>query len=161
MANIYSQAEQVIVWLGEGDQESELAFQLIDSIRQSIGTYAQKQSAQKAPMENTLGGDAPPLRTPSHAPEWIAYRSLLCRPWFTRVWIFQEITLSRKAAIICGDKSVSFGLFSMVYGVILSWDHTFLPGHERHLINDTKITKSMFMAHSMISKNIPSQIRGH
>jgi hypothetical protein len=39
---------------------------------------------------------------PSEDPVWPAVRSLLQRPWFSRVWTFQEIVLAQEAVLYCG-----------------------------------------------------------
>src|SRR5258708_432553 len=48
--------------------------------------------------------------------KWNGLRDLVERPWFTRLWVLQEVGLSRRAIAFCGNYSVEFGeivLFSL------------------------------------------------
>jgi hypothetical protein len=49
-----------------------------------------------------------PIQYPAtDAPVWSAVRSILQRPWFSRVWTFQEIVLAKKAVLCCGAHTLS------------------------------------------------------
>jgi hypothetical protein len=47
-----------------------------------------------------------------NSPQWKALDALLTRPWFTRVWVLQELVLSRDAVLICGQRSICWEDFS-------------------------------------------------
>jgi hypothetical protein len=47
-------------------------------------------------------------------------QSLLCRNWFKRVWIIQEVASARVAKIVCGGKSVSASIFSLTPSLLES-----------------------------------------
>lgn len=49
---------------------------------------------------------------------WPAFFSLANRPWFRRVWTYQEIELARKATVLCGSSTVDW--------VIFEWSHKHL-----------------------------------
>ncbi|KAF4997561.1 hypothetical protein FGRMN_3766 [Fusarium graminum] len=83
MGDIYKSARQVIVWLGEAADNSHLVFEhLKDSLDESL--------------------DDPPVVTESKRRAWNA---LVKRPWFFRTWVIQEISLARRAVIMCGKDS--------------------------------------------------------
>jgi hypothetical protein len=46
-------------------------------------------------------------------PQWKALDALLARPWFTRVWVLQEVILSKDAVLICGQRSICWEDFSL------------------------------------------------
>ena len=83
MADIYKEAAQVRVWLGNENDESQKAFKFIRHIL-SMELFDRL-------VEDTVT-----------APEWDAFRSLLQMSWFKRRWIVQEIAFARKAAVYCG-----------------------------------------------------------
>src|SRR5947208_3450716 len=39
---------------------------------------------------------------------WLAFSTLLKRPWFSRAWIVQEVSVAKDAHVICGDYSVTW-----------------------------------------------------
>src|SRR5205814_216764 len=39
---------------------------------------------------------------------WLAIGSLFQRPWFSRVWVVQEVAVSREVVFACGEKRVPF-----------------------------------------------------
>lgn len=107
MDSIYTVAKGTLVWLEPEEHDSEKALMMLSYLGKRV-------------IENSNGyierrPDAPP-RQPDE-PIWeslteeLPYEegdkrsiiSLLERPWFTRLWIRQEIALATKAAILCGN----------------------------------------------------------
>jgi len=78
MGDIYKSAKQVVVWLGDAADDSHLVF---DQFK-----------------DDTVADSPTPPEVKRQA--WLA---LLRRPWFYRTWVIQEIALSRRALIMCGD----------------------------------------------------------
>lgn len=76
---IYQSADQVIVWLGDGTAESQYAMDWLK--------YGFKYPILK---DHTV-------------------IKLLQRPWFTRIWVLQEVPMARKGPIVrCGDDEISW-----------------------------------------------------
>lgn len=96
MNSIYRNAENVIVWIGEHANNSELAL-------------AGMRYLEVPENRKDLFGSA-------HEPECMErlnelYNSLLAfyrRPWFRRTWIRLEITVSRKVLVQCGRDVISW-----------------------------------------------------
>ena len=103
MKEIYTNATQVYIWLGEEADRSEVALKLILRILKSAAPP--KESAEVPARE--LGF---PL---FNAKEWRALSALLFRPWFGRMWIIQEAIPNPNALMFCGQHSVSLGDFFM------------------------------------------------
>lgn len=62
----------------------------------------------------------PPEDTLSNADKtrvFTALRSFCNRPYWQRAWIVQEVLVSRKATILCGEQSIDFEVFCAVYGM--------------------------------------------
>ena len=82
MGDIYKSAKQVIVWLGEAADDSHIVF----------NQFKDDSMKRKFPLE---------VRRKA----WLA---LLKRPWFYRTWVIQEIALSRRAVIMCGEDATAW-----------------------------------------------------
>ncbi|KAF5983647.1 heterokaryon incompatibility protein het-6 [Fusarium bulbicola] len=87
MSRIYSQATVVVVYLGDTADNSDLAIDFI------MNCYD--------PSPNTTS-----LSFPKSDILMQALRTLFLRPWFTRVWVIQEVFLSTEKIIYCGDKEL-------------------------------------------------------
>lgn len=86
MRFVYQQARRVLVWLGPGDTASDSAMNGIEELSQLDW---------------------------SHIHNWGAYNTeaisqLLRRPWFSRVWVRQEVRMSRigGCTVRCGDQTL-------------------------------------------------------
>lgn len=96
MGEIYKGAEQVVVWLGEGDGRTELAMQrLLDIGQVGIG----KDKAHMASTFELIFGTS--VRDPSEDPIGPVFE----RSWFYRVWTVQEVTLPliENVVVHCGS----------------------------------------------------------
>jgi hypothetical protein len=122
MKDLYERAESVDIWLGEEGENSALAVDL-------IGMLADKElidkldvageSDENLSMVRRYYEDHPELLD---AAAWEALQRLFERPWWTRVWVFQELLMSKVAMFRCGDKWFHWiGLYyaSMAHGGML------------------------------------------
>lgn len=103
MPEIYTYAAKTLVYLGEHTDHSELVPKFVDSvIKLDIGRIRQTQ-----PNPNTTHASA--LNLPAKDdPAWEAIVRFFCRPWFSRVWVVQEVILARDARFYCGDWELSW-----------------------------------------------------
>lgn len=104
MGLIYWKALRVQIWLGRDDDVEEPyrakhAIRVIRRLAQvhlaALGTTAEDYS-----LYRKIRFDEPESITQS---EWIALHRLLERPWFQRVWVVQELGLSRDSVFHCGE----------------------------------------------------------
>lgn len=93
MAMIYNRADTVTVWLGPEDGNSSRAIAFIAKLL-NLGDF------------DSLTQD------PGSPADWAALHKFMQRPWFTRRWIVQEISLARQAKLYCGSLWVSWSDFS-------------------------------------------------
>ena len=112
MKHIYSQASVTFVYLGESSPRDLEALKLMLCLTHSA------QLVQK------IKADAASARTPDTAiqsiklsdlphtqhPAWEAMQSLFSRPWFSRMWIIQEVVLSSRVVMILGEYSMPWEL---------------------------------------------------
>ncbi|KAJ9602977.1 hypothetical protein H2200_012757 [Cladophialophora chaetospira] len=102
MNMIYKNATRVLVFLGEDrDTEAEAAFQLIRNLNQ---TFQNKESYGKFRVMNTEQ-----LRDQSEA-QWAPLKRLIALPWFTRIWIVQEVGTHAPATLYWGDSECDWDL---------------------------------------------------
>jgi hypothetical protein len=99
MRNIYANAARVLVWLGESTKESTMAMHLLEDLS---GEYED---------QNIFKPDTEP--SPEDADLWRLVTDLMQRPFWSRGWIVQEITLARQVIFFCGRRSISWRIFDL------------------------------------------------
>ncbi|KAI1758028.1 heterokaryon incompatibility protein-domain-containing protein [Xylaria castorea] len=128
MHEVYSRATQVIVWLGRESEDSNLAMALLPTIiYDTISNpeeYANILTGRSSQEEMRL--------------TWRPLARLFARPWWTRVWVIQEVALtSNHITVRCGKAQQPWRFF-VVVGVILH--DAFVGGafhHHPRILNDS------------------------
>ncbi len=94
MKEIFASAARVMIWLGLHDKSSMQIWRSTE--------FAQPGSPKEM-IRNVF--------------QWnIKMREdFIRRPWFRRVWTFQEVILSRKATLLCGDSEMDWHHFCMIW----------------------------------------------
>ncbi|RYP15780.1 hypothetical protein DL765_005506 [Monosporascus sp. GIB2] len=96
MRDIYASAERVIIWLGEEDAETDVldSIPLLAAQSRHQGVDAKLDQRLVDLMGRCAG----------------FFLGLVDRrPWFSRVWIIQELAMARRdPLVVCGRKSVSW-----------------------------------------------------
>lgn len=129
MANIFSAASQVVIWLGKESIDSTMAMECcqfiasnvtVDWIRQEIDSVDEHWTDYAAPL-------------PFDMSQLLAISRLLNRDWFKRLWIWQEVSLASNAIVLCGTKTLSWAAIrdavfcvyakSLVQHFNISWSH--------------------------------------
>ena len=126
MGLIYSSAASTLGWLGEAADDSDRAISFLKTLRDEMEKYDIRKL-------NPLHKQAELAKFPSfketNTPDWIALQKLLQRPWFTRIWIIQEMVLSVNCVVMCGRKTIKYDVLISVIWTLAS----------RGLINFTHI----------------------
>lgn len=113
MGTIYSSTNQVIIWLGEGDVETDIALDFIDCLSKldvgiALCIIANNglRWEEREQIFSTLG-----MHHGHNDHERIVggLTKLMNNAWWTRVWTVQEIVLAGSALLRCGSKSASWG----------------------------------------------------
>ncbi|KAK4447076.1 heterokaryon incompatibility protein-domain-containing protein [Podospora aff. communis PSN243] len=100
MNQVYSRASQVLVWLGPPTPSSPAAFRFMHSKR----GIPWPDGWDVLPKDQLSGIDG--------------VFQLLDGPWFRRVWVVQEVTLSSNVVVASGDDRVDFSDFeACVYAI--------------------------------------------
>jgi len=112
MRHIYNQSICVSIYLGGTQDGSEIVPSLCRGINRA---YEQSQvdyreSPWIQPAINT--DDYQKFGLPAiNSWHWNSLRSLLCRAWFTRIWVIQEAVLSTSTEVICGAWTMEWMAF--------------------------------------------------
>lgn len=108
MAAIYTLAHRVLVWLGEEADDSTLALSTLQHIgRQLSTTKSGRLIAAPDAAEPRLWRNEHAAVLPLRA--WQALMSLVERPWFYRIWCWQEIKLGGgQATLVCGRDTIAW-----------------------------------------------------
>jgi len=93
MQRIYQQAGRVAIYLGEEAEDSQLVPLLIRA-----------ESGRASQVEDLAEQDSFLLMDRAKR----AFEILLRRPWFTRVWVIQEVALAAAPDVLCGSWVIPF-----------------------------------------------------
>lgn len=103
MCQIYHLAEQVVIWLGNEDEQTAQAMRFVELTRPwnylHPLAFKYKPSALQDPrrwlVERGTPGDIEPAL-------WDAFECLLRRAWFERGWVVQKAVLARRSVFQIG-----------------------------------------------------------
>ncbi|KAF8859539.1 hypothetical protein BDZ45DRAFT_650039 [Acephala macrosclerotiorum] len=102
MRLIFTRCEYTFSWLGEADENSDLAMDCIAKIASSPADELSTESfiwnlTQESPFYE--------------ADPWVAIHQLFRRDFWYRVWIFQELVLPKDLIVGCGSRSLPWSKF--------------------------------------------------
>ncbi|PQE31850.1 hypothetical protein CJF32_00005154 [Rutstroemia sp. NJR-2017a WRK4] len=95
MIDIYAAADMVVSWVGESDDASEVAIDVISELQ--------------TPVLRLRDDDNWDVKDSENFPRQLAalYRFLL-RPYFRRIWVCQELAVSSSPVLFCGHRTVQW-----------------------------------------------------
>jgi hypothetical protein len=107
MRDIYKNAQQVIIWLGEAENHRHHAMNIIKQMAQH-STTLEKWGPQHSWSDEDLqqvklcfGNYAAHMDK-----EWATLQPLFNRPWFRRIWTVQEVAVARYTTVLCGPEEI-------------------------------------------------------
>jgi hypothetical protein len=115
MSRIYKHAQRVIGWLGDHDNDSQLALDLLFVVGNSPPAHEVQAESEwrravdalmKAGHLQRLGDLFDPSKRTVQAAA-----CLVQRPWFYRLWIVQEVALASTLELRCGNSSIPGDIF--------------------------------------------------
>lgn len=122
MPKIYENAYLTLVWLGEEEQDSKSAMKNI----RLVGDIEMKHAVKNNNViERSTEDVLNELENCAEFDLWneqniLAFASLFTRPWWQRRWIVQEVALSKRILMICGDEIVPWEHFVST-SLVLTW----------------------------------------
>jgi hypothetical protein len=140
MGDVYSNAMEVLIWLGPASEDSDLGVELLDQWFR-VGMYylsLQKRAKdiisastdqereekyaeyERSPDSRNLVQLAlQHLKDPYSITSWTALANIFERPYWQRVWVIQELSLGRKAKLVCGRTTGNFSSFMPMMNLVL------------------------------------------
>lgn len=121
MGDIYRHATRVVAWIGPEADNSDLIMAKMESLGSLIQVdFAGKVTFSLAEGATELDLDLAARSIYLSIEEIDAMVHLLHRPWFSRLWIRQEVQLASSAAVItCGHSQLSWPVFLRAFVLIL------------------------------------------
>ena len=126
MGDVFASATQVLVWLGQKSEDSDLAIAFVSVLGHTMQKVLLKDAANRhVEQENGIIGQyklcaEPGCEHPS--PSWNALSRLLERPWFRRMWVLQEIFLApQDIKVLCGHLALPWTILAGVLFRIQSY----------------------------------------
>jgi hypothetical protein len=161
MKDIYSKSKEVLVWLG--DATLDLADDS-SSVEGAVHAMNLLESIHSVALSNELASDPDPehmvlkgnvafedpqtVGLPAvHDEAWTDLKHFFKRPWFSRVWIIQEVASARKACIIVGKSAK------------MEWAHVNIAAmwllHRNYIDNILGIFACYHVAYINVCRSIP------
>ncbi|CAI6336180.1 unnamed protein product [Periconia digitata] len=117
MGNIYSRAEEVLIWLGPATSETDVLMDSLSELKERSLEYAcrdwkltdKRWTSLWLSIQSKLEYRYSDLAENQSA----GLRILLRQPWFERVWILQEVANAQRATILSGRKSIPAYFFTL------------------------------------------------
>lgn len=107
MAQIYTKATKVVAWLGPKSFDSDLALDCFDTINANVAVTGPWGTCQLLGDDSRWTDNAQSV--PFEDNQLWALCNFFHRPWFERLWIWQEIRLgAERATLLCGERSLSW-----------------------------------------------------
>ena len=108
---MYQLAERVVIWLGEHSEDSRLAIHQLEM----ISNLDPKDCVSQ--LRGMTGSDR-------HLPMGPRFGkpidSFFLRPWWSRVWVMQEVVWASKIIVVCGDQDLSWDMLLRTHLVVRS-----------------------------------------
>jgi hypothetical protein len=166
MNNVYGSAQKVLAWLGKGDDNSDSAMDGIEGINQKLALILQNNTAEiLAFIDHWLGKDS--LRSP-HLPEtndsiWYALGQIYSQPWFTRLWVLQEVVLAKQIVVAYGKMRVEWNALTTLATGLVQANLVGLIGGTPSIISNIKraflAIGTFRIAKNMVEANRPSLLQ--
>ena len=136
MKNIYSRAENVIIWLGDGD---EVTSKCISTIKTVGDRYALQSSDAGSEKKSKKEMHDPLLATHSSYHWFLNEFPLFDMPWFRRTWVIQEVFNAKNATVRCGQDTLAWSMILRVNQcmcILRSWKTSVYKGVLPPLFSD-------------------------
>jgi hypothetical protein len=121
MAHIYPSATRVIIWLGPESEDSQIAIELLRPLRERISIdWATRTMTPSSSEPSEIHWADRGICLPFDETQILAIHHLLGRPWFERLWIWQEVRLASSARIQCGSITLEWESFRSAVMLLFS-----------------------------------------
>ncbi|PMD29821.1 HET-domain-containing protein, partial [Hyaloscypha variabilis F] len=144
MGDVYSIALHTIIFLGLSSPQCDAVMRMI-----SLGVPYEKESTNNS-------GRSPSGLTASQFAT-VVEDEIFSRPWFTRVWILQELVLSQNPWLQCGQYRIRWHVFCKY---VLSSQPSLWKLKSRAILMDMNESRNKFRTVSVESSQKPEEFMG-
>lgn len=141
MGQIFQSAAMVLSWLGAANADVELAFDLMSSI------WSLPASEDESDQLPSLHPDQ------SEDNLWRCIAELCNFPYWSRVWVVQEILLSSNNYLLCGQKTLPWQVFANFVSLV-DVRFTCPPQYARAIHSSTAKSYAMSKPYVMVPKSL-------
>lgn len=96
MRDIYKEAQRVIIWLGNEQAGDGRGFELAQSLYRNCDGKNYNMYATTYDFEY-FDCRSKGVPTPLGDPDWTALFAILSHPWFSRIWVVQELLVAQRS----------------------------------------------------------------
>jgi hypothetical protein len=139
MRDIYANAREVIIWLGEEHHSDRNAFQFLHWLFLHFNKQGNKvhREVVEVPSENMWEQ----VKFEQHH-NFGSLKALLGRDWFTRTWVVQELASAQSAVLTWGNESIPWDIVSDVFTKLR---------HPSFMVNDMEDSKTQASLNSLLA----------
>jgi hypothetical protein len=120
MSTIFRNAFEVVVWLGQGCECSDLAMLVLSSVvvLSSGSIYQRSEKTVRCAVRSTGGPSVTPSAIDEQYAESNAIVNLCQRPFWKRLWVFQELRHAEDICLMCGERTITWTDFRNLWSVM-------------------------------------------
>jgi hypothetical protein len=161
MKQIYVNSSQTVIWLGPAADSSDTVMDFLNEVGReawelglhkvtsefldcSTSPVAEDDSSKDDPFANMKRKHELLYQRVKGRWPLFPYSVFIKRPWFSRIWIVQEFSVSGEVILICGDREITYThfrdahLFSFIYRARLVQDVANVTTHQRLQTQEAK-----------------------
>jgi hypothetical protein len=112
MRDIYSSAVSVMVWLGPATPQSDMGVDMVQTLLRAKETQGKFGDTPDFLISMDHGHRKRLGLSIQGSEVYEFYTSLFQRSWFERIWIVQEVAVSRHCFLLCGSKGCDWSDFN-------------------------------------------------
>lgn len=139
--DIFRMAKQVVAWIGEGRQSTDIAFEFMTQIAENaraVSVDSDVQPYMYIKPQWLKGANAELLSNADDLPGWRAALDIYTekRTYWHRLWVVEELTLNNNAIVQCGPSTISW--MDLAIASMILYQCVFIVKHEpyRHVQQD-------------------------
>jgi hypothetical protein len=121
MADVYRLASRVLIWLGQSTANTSAVFRFLGATAGRAEDFGlEKTLSSWLKFERKLQGNPDDISSLLQASVHTELVDVFSRPWFTRLWIIQEVVLAQASVIHCGAEMLDWDVFSTSMAVLMA-----------------------------------------
>jgi hypothetical protein len=151
MREIYVKAKATMSWLGPAGDRSTEAFEYASKLIKLLRKHLANNGQLEIPDEELK--DTTDVKVTLGDPDLEALIKMLERPYFERARIVQEVVVSNKLSLICGDAVISWEQFHWAFTYLINvtpWVFEFYSGHRMALLYTLRFSETDWQSSQVI-----------